>query len=294
MRKLIYSLVALTAFLPGVFAQNALPFMRINRDPVTSALGGAQVTSGLYNPAATPFTGSDVVLSFQNWAPTSTKASHVNLLGGVKLGEKLGLTVLAAYQMGEEFQTMDASGNTGASFRPSDVLIGLGGGFAFTDALSAGVNLKFVNSAYASGLSGSAFAADLYVMYAAANLKLSGGVSSLGGAVKSGSNSYALPTSITAGAGYDLAFGTSAVKVMADFDYFFAGGVSAALGAQYGWNDMVFVRAGGHLGVKNVPVPSYVSFGLGAKFAGFHADVSMLVASKTVGNSLNLGIGYCF
>ena len=96
------------------------------------------------------------------------------------------------------------------------------------------------------------------------------------------------------GLGYDLAFGTSALRFAADADVFFTGGVGAALGAQYGWNDMVFARAGFHLGTGKAPLPTYASVGLGVKFVGVHLDVSYLLASKVLGNTLCVGIGYAF
>lgn len=294
MRKIIAYVCALMVLAPSLWAQSAMPFLRADRNPATAAMGGAQLVSGLYNPAAVPFTGSDVVLSYQNWAPSSVHTTQINLLGGVKLGEKLGVTVLAAYQMGEEYTAMDASGNLGASFRPSDLVAGLGAGYAFTRSLSAGVNLKFARMGVASDASYNAFAADVYVMYAAGALKVSGGISSIGTGIKSGQNSYGLPTSATAGASYDLGFGTSAVKVAADLDYYFAGGVGAVLGAQYAFRDLVFVRAGYHLGGGKAPIPSCVSLGAGFKFAGFHLDVGFLTASATLGNTLNVGVGYSF
>ena len=67
-----------------------------------------------------------------------------------------------------------------------------------------------------------------------------------------------------------------------------------ALGAQYGWNDMVFARAGFHLGTGKAPLPTYASVGLGVKFVGVHLDVSYLLASKVLGNTLCVGIGYAF
>lgn len=293
-RKITLVFAAFAAMASTVWGQSAMPFLRADRNPATSAMGGAQMTSSLYNPAAVPFGGSDIVLSYQSWAPAAAKATHVNLLAGVRLGEKLGLTVLGAYQMGEPYQALDGSGNLGASFTPSELVAGLGAGYAFTDALSAGAQVKFARMGISQSSSYTAVAADVYVMYAAGALKVSGGISSIGTPVKSGDKSYGLPTSVTAGAGYDLVFGTSAVKVAADFDYFFSGGVGLGLGARYAFADMVFVRAGYHLGTDKAPIPSYASLGAGFKWAGFHVDLSFLMASASLGNTLCVGLGYSF
>ena len=52
----------------------AFPFLAIDRSAVTSAMGGAQSLSPLYNPAAVPFSGSDVQAGLQLWAPSSSKS----------------------------------------------------------------------------------------------------------------------------------------------------------------------------------------------------------------------------
>lgn len=271
----------------------ALPFMAIDRNPVTSAMGGAQATSALYNPAATPLTGSDVVVSFQSWAPTSVKTTHINLLGGMKLG-KLGINLQAAYQAGAAYDLYDAAGTVRGSFTPSDLLVGIGAGFAFSESLSAGLNVKFAQSTLASDYKNSAVAGDIFVMYSQGSLKATAGVASLGTPVKSGDVSYPIPASVKAGASYDLPFGSSAVNLAADFDYFLIGGIGLGVGAQYDWNKMVFVRAGYHLGSGKSPIPSHASVGLGFRFAGFHIDASYLTASQALGNTLAVGVGYAF
>ena len=275
-------------------ASPALPFITIDRNPASLAMGATQANKALYNPAVTALTGSDVAFSFQSWAPGGAKSTNLNLLGGFKFG-KFGLNVLGAYQAGEAYETMDASGNTGSKFTPSDLLIGLGFGFAFTDNLSAGINLKMASSTLAAkDATYTSFAGDIFVTYATKELKATAGIASLGLPIKSGDKSYGLPASAKAGADYKFAFGTSAVNLAADFDFFFTGGIGLGIGAQYGWNDMVFVRAGYHLGTGNAPIPSFASIGLGGKFFGVHVDLSFLTASPVLGNTIAIGLGYSF
>ncbi len=271
----------------------ALPFVRIDRSAVTSAMGGVQGINSLYNPAAIPFTGSDVAISYQNWAPKGAKSTNLNLLGGVKIG-RFGISATGAYQIGTEYENYDGAGNPAGTFKPSDFLVGLGVGFAITDYLSVGVNAKFAGSKLAADASYNAFAADAFVMYRIKGFKVSAGVASVGTQVKSGENAYSLPASAKLGLGYDMAFGKNGINLAADFDYFFNGGIGGGIGAQYGWNDMVFVRAGYHLGTAKAPIPSYASVGIGGKFFGVHLDVSFLLASQTVGNTLCIGLGYAF
>ena len=272
----------------------ALPFLRTDRNAITSAMGGAEAISPLYNPAAVPFRGSDVAVSFQNWAPGAVKSTNLNLLGGIRLGKRMGIHFLGAYQQGQEYTLYDISGSGKTTFDPSDLMVGAGFGFAFTDFLSVGLNVKFAQSTIADGAGYSAVAGDAFLMFSRNGINATVGVASLGTPVKSGNASFGLPASAKVGLGYDKAFGTSAILLAADADVFFTGGVGAALGAQYAWNDMVFVRAGFHLGTGHSPLPTYASVGLGGKFLGIHIDVSYLLASQALGNTLCVGLGYAF
>ena len=294
-KYILSSLVA--ALLPvSLLAQEspALPFLRIDRSAVTSAMGGADALSPLSNPAAVPFRGSDIAISYQNWAPGAVKSTNLNLMGGIRAGKRIGIHFLGAYQQGQEYTQYSEMGAGTTPFDPSDLLVGAGIGFAFTDFLSFGLNVKFAQSTIATNTNISAVSGDAFVMFRMKGFNATAGVASLGTPVKSGDTSFGLPTSAKVGVGYDAKFGTSAVLVEADADVFFTGGVGAALGAQYGWNDMVFVRAGFHLGTGQSPLPTYASVGLGVKFVGVHLDVSYLLASKVLGNTLCVGIGYAF
>jgi len=294
-KYILSSLVA--ALLPVVlFAQEspALPFLRTDRSAITSAMGGADALSPLNNPAAIPFRGSDVAVTYQNWAPGAVRSTNLNLLGGIRAGKRVGIHFLAAYQQGKEYTQYETTGNARNPFEPSDLLVGAGLGFAFTDFLSFGLNVKFAQSTLAPETGINAIAGDAFVMFSRKGFNATVGVASLGTPVKSGDTSFGLPTSAKVGVGYDAKFGTSAVQVEADADVFFTGGVGAALGAQYGWNDMVFVRAGFHLGTGHSPLPTYASVGLGGKFLGIHIDVSYLLANKALGNTLCVGLGYAF
>ena len=258
-----------------------MPFLTIDRNPVTAALGSARITDGLYNPAAVPFTGSDIFLSYQNWAPQTSKATHINLAGNYRIKDKFGLSAKAAFQMADPVN----------QFTPKEFIVSVGAGYAFTSHLSAGVNLSYVNQQLYTDLSFNAFSADVFLLYRWKDLKVSGGITSIGPSVKSGEMNYPLPASIKLGGSYSLPFGLS---FAGDFDYFVSGGIGAALGIQYAWQDMLFARAGYHYGTEKAPLPPYLSLGIGAKFYGFHIDICYMTASKSLGNTLTLGIGYAF
>ena len=295
MKKIIIFLVfTLTTTLYG-WSQDgssiAMPYMAIDRNATTSVLGGARITDVLYNPAAIPFVGSDVQVSYQLWAPKNNKSNHINVLSGIKIGNKFGLSVHGAFQLGTPYNTFDLSGKMGDTFTPKDLLLGIGAGFAFTPFLSAGVNLNFSNQKVSADASYSAFAADIFLLFKKDGLRASAGVANLGTRVKAGETTFPIPSSAKLGASYTLPFG---LGFAADFDYYFAGGIAICAGAQYTWKDIVFVRAGYHFEDKKSPLPSYASIGIGGKFFGIHLDVSYLTASAALGNTLTIGLGYSF
>lgn len=267
-------------------AQNtAMLFLPVNRDAAT--VGGTQALSSLYNPAAIPFTGSDVQLSYQRWAPSVAPANHINLLSGIRIGKRVGVGLTVGYQMGEEFALTD-----GSFYMPSDLLVGLGAGVAFTDYLSIGVNAKYARQGLTKEVAYQAFAADAFLLFNMAGFRVAAGVASVGTPVQAaGGKSYALPATTKIGAGYGFDFGLS---LQADANVFFAGGFAFAGGVQYAWKDMLFARVGYHYGSDAAPVPSYLALGLGVKFIGIHLDVSYLTASKALGNSFTIGLGYAF
>ena len=87
---------------------DALPFVRIVRDPVSASMGFAGVASGA-ETAYSSFRNSSVIplsgdrfstgFSYQNWAPDGVKTSNMNFGAAFKAG-RFGFAVGGAYQMG--------------------------------------------------------------------------------------------------------------------------------------------------------------------------------------------------
>ena len=301
--------LALSSLTPASYAQDknsAHQFIRIPRDPVTGAMAGAGAASSFTtayssfrNPAVIPFSDRtvDVGASFQMWAPDGVKSNNVAAGVGYKAGEKFGFSVGFAYDMGAGMDTYDASGKSTGTFSPSEMVLNAGLGFAFTDKLGAGVNVRYSSDKVADGVSTSAFGADAFVLYKALpELNITAGVSSLGSSVKDASGeSFSLPMSATLAGAYAAAIDErNGLDIAVDADYFFTGGITAALGLQYSYDDMVFVRAGYHLGTDKAPLPSFATVGAGFKYAGFSLNVAYLTANNIIGNTLTFGLGVSF
>ena len=298
MKKTIYTIILSASVSFSALAQggrDAMPFMVIDRSPATLAMAGAGSATGIGaawsafdNSAVLPFLSGrgDAAASWQNWAPKGVKSSNIGAGAAMKFSGKAGVSVGAAYQMGNEYTIYSESGTPGGSFKPSDMLVNLGVGFAVTDFLSLGVNARLGSQKLSAKTSYTGIAADADVLYRKDALSASAGVHNIGTKVAS---AYSLPTSARVAGAYEA----GAVTAALDVDYFFSGGLAAAVGVQYSYNDMVFARAGYHYGSAGVVLPSFASVGVGAKFAGVHVDVAFLLGG-TLGNTLSAGLGYAF
>lgn len=290
MRKVMTFIVA--AFLPAMYiaAQEsvAMDWLRASRNPVTASLAGAGSASSvqgtafsfLQNPALAPLEETTLGAAVSmNMTPSGEGHSNGLAAGAAwRLGKFSVHAGYASMRYPETALSSDGGGAAG-TFKPSNMIIGGGLGFAFTDYLSLGANIRFAKEQLSSKVVVSGINADLAALFKMGGLGVSAGVYSLGPKVKSsGNRTYALPASAKIGASYDLAFGESVIGFVADADYYFNANLGAAAGVSYALKDMVFVRAGFAYGsLKDdftaAPVPTHFSFGAGLKLYGAQLDL---------------------
>ena len=284
---------------------DAMSFLRIARDPASAGMGfaGTASTSGtawsaFRNASVIPLSESrmDIGLNWQSWAPQGAKSNNINFGSAFRLGERFGIAVGAAYQGGESYSRIDETGKASGTFSPGEMIVGGGLGFEIIDGLAVGINMRYASQKLAKDASYSAICGDAFVTYRLKSLNISAGVSSLGTSVKGADGTcYSLPASATLGLDWTAGFAEAhAVKLAADADYFFSGGLSAAFGAQYSFRDMIFARAGYHYGSDAAPLPSFATLGLGVKFAGVQLNAAYLLASEALAGTLTIGLGYSF
>lgn len=276
-------------------------FSRIDRGTASSAMAGASLSNvenlawgAFSNPSLAPFSSAKTAidLSYQSWMPSYQGGSNISLGSGFSFG-KLGISVGGSYLAGASYDIVSDTGVKTGSFKPNDMQLGAGLGYMITECLSIGANFKYFSSKLSTKTAYSGFGASAFVSWHKDALTATAGVMDIGPAVKgSGSASYNLPTSAAASVSYVLGNETNKVLAELDAHYFLSGGFSAAIGAEYAWNDTVFARAGYNLS-SSAPLPSYASIGAGAKFKGIKLNMSYLLGGA-VGNSLLFGIGVEF
>ena len=296
MKKTVISFfLALSAL--AASAQSA-PALLIGADPVAYGRGGASVATaaGAYavdnNAAAMSLSDNrfDIAATYGMWAPKSADNTVVGLGAFYRINDKIAIGLSGRMLRDKPYDIATPSGQVTGSFTPNDIVAGLGLSYAVTDNISLGLSGKMLSSKIGKDLSGSSIAADLTAMYAKDAFSAALGVCNLGSALSYGGEKYALPMFAKVGAAYSVAGFTAS----AEADYLFSGALMAGLGVEYTIAEIVSLRGGFHYGDAAKAIPTYASLGLGVQFAGVHLDAAFLLASKTLGNSLRVGLGYSF
>ena len=297
MRKIVSIFILSMSFALAASAQ-ALPSLLVGADPVAAATGGSALarSAGAYavdnNAAAMALSSRDfsVAASYGMWAPSTADNTLAGLGVFYKLNDKMAFGFTGRMLKDKPYDITSATGQVTGSFAPGDMTAGVGFSYAVADGLAVGVAGRFVSSSIAQDMKGSAFGADITAMYSRGGLNAALGIANLGSKVSYGGASYALPMMVRGGVAYSVA----GLTASAEADYLFSGALMAGLGVEYGIADIAFLRAGYHYGDSAKALASYASLGLGLQFAGVSLDLAFLTASETLGNTLMLGIGYCF
>ena len=296
MRKIVLLGIAL---LLGATASRAqtLPFLLIPSDARPAALGNASVAlpGNTFAPdnsmaaAALDNRTAAFGAGYNLWAPQTAKMGVAHLGGWYRTG-RLAIGLGGRYCIEQPYDIVSGGGKTVGSYTPKEFSASLGLAYRIAGPFSLGVTARLVSSDLAEKASGTAFGADISAMYAASGFSAAIGVSNLGTPIRYGSTSYAQPMLARAGGAYSAGGFTASLEA----DYLFAGALMAGLGLEYCIADIVSLRGGFHYGDAAKALPTYASLGLGLQYAGIRLDVTFLTASKTLGNSLMVSLGYAF
>lgn len=294
-------LAVLTA--PGMLraqTTEAMGGLRIERNPALLGMAGAGTSStsvsmayaAFGNPAASAFVSKSVEagVSYASWAPQYTAGKTLSAGVTGRPVESFSLSVAFSRQ---GFAAIEPEPNS--SFTPSDLMLGAGVGYAFSEALSLGVSLNYMKQALLSDYSLSALAVNALAQYRTGSLNVAAGLVNLGGKVKSeGGSSYALPTSAKVAADYALSFGKAGLQFALDADYFFSGNYAVAAGLNLGLAGIGFLRGGYRFASPEAVIPSCLALGGGVEFKGVTLDLACLTASSSLSGTWMAGIGYRF
>lgn len=305
--KRIYICLILSVFaviVPG-FGQTA-QFLTVSPDSYSLSLGGTGVISpasafAIYNnnaaTALSPFKGA-FAASYTMWQPATTDNQLMSLSGFIKMGKRSAISLGSRLFLYPAYDLSNPQGSVTGAFNPRELSVDLGYAYNISGSFSAAATVHYISSRMGPQAAGSAFAADLGLMYQPGNLSLGLTATNLGSKIDYGYGPYTLPAQIKLGAGYRFSLQekhllTAAVQA----GYLIVNsGITAGIGLEYSYNNLISLRVGGHYGDPEKGIPSHLSAGLGFKFKGLALNFAYLLAQKDspLANSLSVGLGWAF
>ncbi|MCR4860857.1 MAG: PorV/PorQ family protein [Bacteroidales bacterium] len=291
------ALILLQLVLPLVMNAQALPLLYNPTDTRSLALGG--VSSALEagpwavdaNLAAAPLDSTvfSAGASFVRWAPKPTPDSRVALGGWYHYDDwAFGLSAKGSFQ--PAYNQVSAVGETLDSFTPYDFSVAIGAAWSPAPQFALSATARLVSSALAEGAVGTTACADLGAAWSDGTFRVAATVANLGGKLRYGQTEESLPALVRTGFSYSHELFTLALEG----DYLMKAGLMAGAGAEFRPAAWVALRAGYHYGPENRGLPSFASCGIGLNFNGVALDLSVLLASPTLGGSFGAGLSYSF
>ena len=305
--KRIYICLILSVFaviVPG-FGQTA-QFLTVSPDSYSLSLGGTGVISpanafAIYNnnaaTALSPFKGA-FAASYTMWQPTTTDNQLMSLSGFIKMGKRSAISLGSRLFLYPAYDLSNPQGSVTGAFNPRELSVDLGYAYNISGSFSAAATVHYISSKMGPQAAGSAFAADLGLMYQPGNLSLGLTATNLGSKIDYGYGPYSLPAQIKLGAAYCFSLQEKhllSVTVQAGY-LIVNSGITAGIGLEYSYNNLISLRVGGHYGDPEKGIPSHLSAGLGLNFKGLTLNAAYLLAQKNspLANSLSVGLGWAF
>ena len=281
MKRVLISLMVIA--LPFMASGQGASSLLIPTNNRSLAMAGVFV-----QPSAKTF---DSNVSYGIWAPGTAANTVIAADAFLRIGDKLAFTLEGKDFVDKPYVISGEQGSSQGTFTPNDLILSLGAYYNIINGLSAGLKFKYLNSSIAADAKGNVFCGDVEVSYGGESWSATLAGRNIGTNINYSGTAYAIPTYVAVGGQWAPITG---LTVAAEADYLFSGAFMAGLGAEYAFRDMIFARAGYHYGDAAKALPGFASLGLGAKIAGVKLDASWLFASKTIGNSFLISLGYAF
>ncbi|MFQ5905149.1 MAG: PorV/PorQ family protein [bacterium] len=297
--------------------QAGAQFLKIGVDGRGSAMGGAftavadDISSLYWNPAgAAMLKGPEILISDAEWI-ADVRNNFVGYASPMGIWGTLGISVTALSMGKEDVTTVYQPEGTGVQWGANDVAVALCYAKKFTDRFSFGMNAKFIQQNIWD-MTANGFGFDLGTLYEPGflegfrfgmvllnfspySMKYSGGqLQELlpdSGAMPNQEPSdfqritqeFAMPMAFKAGMAYEwLPAPQNAVTFALDFLHPNDGGERFQMGAEYGWNEVFFLR----LGYAYDPDIQKMPFGEERDKADWEED------QLTLGGAFGVGIAY--
>ena len=291
------------------------------------AMGGTEMASKadgttiMANPAAMALMNNRLLVqaNYMGIRPDSQMRNFGNAAAAFSFGRhRFAVSVYGQYSSGTRHIESDIMGNPLGYFTPYEYTVGAGFAARIIKGLAIGVNAKMISAvrmsdrwlaSYPDYANAYAFAADLSVAYTILGIRASASINNIGTPVKysryEGNKGNNLPTAVRLGIGYGNKWGKHSFDAGIQGDYLiFADEYYGGVGAEYGFDDLVFVRGGYHHNGNSVnTLPQYASVGLGFHFttiidinidAAYMIPVGNSEALNNFKNTFMVSLGFVF
>ena len=293
-RILVSAALLLSAF--AVRAQS-VPFVNIADNARRMALGGADAAYSASKILDENYKGS-ADATYMMWQPQALGNNLILADGYFRLSDRFALAAGGRFNMYKPYESMNATGNPGASFTPSEYMAFLGFHFGATDNLAVMANVKMISSSIAPKYSGNAFAADFGVAYDIDGLTIALSARNLGTKLSySKTVQNNLPMTVLLGAEKAFEFGDNALSLALDAGYMpLHSSMVAKAGAEFSIQRIFDIRAGYHFGSNKAVEPSYATVGIGANVNVVRLGFAYFIAGgdSPLKNTLAFSVGARF
>lgn len=278
-------------------------FLDVNTDvKVLSTAGSsaAVATDGAFllrnNAAASALSDKRFAVgaSYGIWMPSSTAATVVSLAADSRLGKRLGVAVDINYFSYKPVELSNTEGVYHGSITPNDISVSAGLSYRIVGGLSAGLNLRWLRSEIGAPKAGTAFAADLGMLYRLKAFRAGFQLSNVGSKLDfGGSSSYSLPSRLEFAAGYmlgDKAKHGLDISAAADM-YLQDSAVAVSAGLKYEFKSLLWFAGGYKLALSD-SLPSFASLGAGFSVYGLELGAAYVLFPSD--STLMFNLSYSF
>jgi len=273
-------------------ANTGLSFLKSGTGARSVAMGEAyssisdDAISILYNPALTNSGNSNVSIS-HNISMLDFKSTFV---GTKFLFSNFGIGIGLLRAGVDDIEVRTVPGAPLEKFNSQNLSLNVSAAYQIYQNFSVGLTSKLIyEKIYIDEASGRGF--DIGTAYTKANLALTFAVSNIGSMNALKDVSTKLPTGVRFGGGYfypanDLKF----VFAIEGFKVLDGGKFHIHTGAEAGYKDFIFLRAGYQTNYEN----KGLSAGIGFKYKGLNIDYAFIPYSNSFGTGNTFSIGYNF
>lgn len=306
MKKIFFVILSFIIAVP-VFGQEVTS---ITSDVRTAGMGDAYTAMygkgfSIYtNSAAAALSDDDFAVSanYTMWQPKMISMNNFAIGAFYKFSDRYTVGIGARGLMQPLGKITDSNGQTimdgGTSTRISaEVSFGM----RIIEGFAAAVNVHFFYSMLAPDVTGIGYAADLDLMYSHKYFNVALSAKNLGPAMKYAGNPSDLPMDIRLGYSGDYEVVDDILDITPAFDVNYLLNnktLSAGIGAEFEFIDMVSLRGGYRYSANDMVLPSYATVGVGVEFFNIALDAAYYIglgsAADILSNSFKVGLSYRF